>query len=155
MPQRQHLHRLSKVWIKHPVYFVTVCAAERQKLLDRPKVTEILLSAWRSAPKIHGWVIGRYVVMPDHVHFFAVPQPEAKSLSAFMRDWKKWTARQMIEQQMATAPVWQTEFFDHVLRSAKSYAEKWDYVQENPVRAGLVSSAEAWPFAGECEPLQI
>jgi len=150
MPARQHLHRLSKVWVEHPVYFLTVCTANRRKLLDQPPVAEILLSSWRSAPEYYGWAIGRYVVMPDHVHFFGAPQLEARSLSAFMRDWKKWTTRQMTEQGLATAPVWQPEFFDHVLRSPGSYVEKWAYVRENPVRAGLAAAAEAWPYAGEC-----
>jgi len=39
-------------------------------------------------------------------------------------------------------PVWQRGFFDHLLRSDESYAEKWNYVRENPVRAGLAQSAE-------------
>jgi hypothetical protein len=38
---------------------------------------------------------------------------------------------------------------DHLLRSDESYAEKWNYVRENPVRAGLAQSAEDWPYAGE------
>jgi len=46
------------------------------------------------------------------------------------------------------APLWQPEFFDHLVRSAESRAEKWAYVRENPVRAGLVIRAEDWPFAG-------
>ena len=36
-----------------------------------------------------------------------------------------------------------------MLRSARSYSEKWDYVRNNPVRAGLVVTPEAWPYAGE------
>jgi putative transposase len=153
MLQRDHLRRLPEVWTKHPVYFLTVCVAERRNVLADPLAVGILLSAWRSAPKIHGWIVGRYVVMPDHVHFFAAPTPEAKSLSDFMRDWKKWTARQISDQRFAAVPVWQTEFFDHVLRSAKSYEEKWNYVRQNPVRAGLARSAEEWPYAGECEEI--
>jgi hypothetical protein len=38
--------------------------------------------------------------------------------------------------------------FDHLLRSKESYAEKWDYVVQNPVRAGLTAAAEDWPYAG-------
>jgi len=37
-------------------------------------------------------------------------------------------------------PVWQEEFFDHVLRSNDSLAEKADYICQNPVRAGLVEA---------------
>jgi len=35
------------------------------------------------------------------------------------------------------------------LRSSESYVDKWNYVHENPVRAGLVETAEAWRYAGE------
>ena len=155
MAERQHLHRLPRVWIKPPVYFVTACTAGCHKLLHESEAAEILRSAWRAAPAIHGWMVGRYVIMPDHVPFFASPKPAAKSLSAFVRDWKKWTSRKLIEHELALAPVWQPEFFDHVLRSPKSYSEKWNYVRENPVRAGLVAESDQWPFQGECVPLRL
>lgn len=154
-PKRDHLHRLSKVWIKNPVYFITLCTDERRKLLTNPTSAGILISALRDSSSIHGWAVGRYVIMPDHVHFFASPQMEAKSLSAFIRDWKKWTTRKLHDAGIVSPSVWQTEFFDHVLRSSDSYEEKWNYVRENPVRAGLVASAEAWPYSGECAQLSF
>ena len=153
MPERDHLHRLRNIWVRNPVYFLTVCTAQRRKVLAGPSPAAILVESWYAAPKVHGWVVGRYVIMPDHVHFFALAQPEAKSLSAFMRDWKRWTAHQLAKVGQIEPPIWQLEFFDHLLRSPRSYAEKWDYVRENPVRAGLAASVEAWPYAGECVPL--
>ena len=59
--------------------------------------------------------------------------------------------KQCVEKQIVRGndPIWQRRFFDHVLRSDESYAEKWNYVRENPVRAGLVKSADDWPYAGE------
>jgi hypothetical protein len=54
----------------------------------------------------------------------------------------------------ATTPLWQREFFDHILRSDESYAQKWEYVRENPMRVGLVSDPDDWPFAGTIELLQ-
>ena len=44
---------------------------------------------------------------------------------------------------------WQPGFFDHLLRHNESYAEKWNYVWHNPVRAGLVARPEDWPYQGE------
>jgi len=44
---------------------------------------------------------------------------------------------------------WQPGFFDHILRSDESYTEKWNYVRDNPVRAGLVEIADDWPYQGE------
>jgi hypothetical protein len=35
------------------------------------------------------------------------------------------------------------------LRSEESYAQKWNYVRDNPVRAGLVEKTDDWPHAGE------
>jgi hypothetical protein len=48
-----------------------------------------------------------------------------------------------------TPPIWQRGFFDHVLRNDESYGDKWNYVRENPVRAGLVSNPDEWPYSGE------
>ena len=147
------MHRLRNIWVENPVYFLAACTAQRQKILTKPSVAAILMESWLAAPEVHGWVVGRYVIMPDHVHFFASTRPESKSLSAFMRDWKKWTAHGITAEGRIESPVWQREFFDHLLRSPHSYSEKWDYVRQNPVRAGLVGAVEAWPYAGECLPL--
>ena len=49
--------------------------------------------------------------------------------------------------------AWQKEFFDHLLRSDESHAQKWDYVRDNPVRARLVSDPDEWPYQGEIHVL--
>ena len=110
---------------------------------------EILLAEWKGLRERHGWAVGRYVIMPDHVHFFIMPLSDAaKPLSSVIGKWKEWSAKQILKLSGQAAPLWQPEFFDHLVRSAESRAEKWAYVRENPVRAGLVIRAESWPFAG-------
>ena len=52
-------------------------------------------------------------------------------------------------------PHWQEGFFDHLLRSSESYAEKWEYVRMNPVRAGLVPTPEEWAYQGEIVPIHF
>ena len=153
MPEREHLRRLSNVWVKQPLYFLTACTHERRPILTAPGVPELLIEAWRVSSEINGWGVGRYVVMSDHVHFFAKPLSQRKSLSGFIRDWKRWTGGEILRVSPLAAPIWQSEFFDHVLRSVQSYEEKWNYVRENPVRAGLAAKADDWPHAGECEVL--
>lgn len=54
-----------------------------------------------------------------------------------------------------TGPYWQKGFFDHGLRSAESCQEKWLYVQQNPVRAGLVQHADEWSYQGEIHQLTL
>lgn len=77
-----------------------------------------------------------------------MPGPAAKPLTTFMRQWKEWTAKQILSTAGRPAPLWQPRFFDHVLRSRDSCGEKWSYVAANPVRAGLAPAADAWPYAG-------
>ncbi|HWA11123.1 MAG TPA: transposase [Opitutaceae bacterium] len=143
-----HLQRLDRVWIRSPVYFLTTCTRQRQKLLATPATAEVLVTEWSSASERHGWHIGRYVIMPDHVHFFAAPGPGAKPLESFMAKWKEWTAKRILFSSGNTAPLWQTRFFDHLLRSNESLSAKWAYVRDNPVRAGLVAMAEEWRYQG-------
>ena len=118
------------------------------------------MEEWRAARCRHGWAVGRYVIMPDHVHFFCRAELDAKSLSDFVGNWKSWTSRAINalgrpRSAPAATTLWQREFFDHVVRSNESYAEKWNYVQENPVRAGLVKSADHWSYSGEIEILML
>lgn len=160
----KHLQRLDRVWIESPIYFVTVCTFKRRPILARDAVADVLVDELRHARARHCWAVGLYVIMPDHVHFFCAPERDAKTLSDFMREWKSWTSRRIraVLPRPATAAtktsadttLWQREFFDHVLRSEESYAEKWNYVRDNPVRAGLVTSSDHWPYLGRVEFLE-
>ena len=41
-----------------------------------------------------------------------------------------------------------------MIRHSESYAEKWEYVRQNPVRAGLVTNADDWRWQGEIVRLE-
>jgi len=165
--KRKHLPRLDRVLVRGaPVYFITVCVENRARLLADRAVAEVLTEAWRHSYEAHGWMIGRYLVMPDHVHFFASPGLDtARDLSVFMGCWKRATTIRIRKLQAAghrrmPRPTerpfaWQKEFFDHLLRSDESYAQKWDYVRQNPVRCHLVSDSEGWPHQGEIHALHL
>ena len=156
----KHLRRLDRIWPDSPIYFNTMCTKNRRSVLARDEASEILIREWDAAHWRYGWAEGRYVIMPDHVHFFCRPEPGTRKLSEFIGAWKSWTSR-MINALggprsaiAATArALWQREFF--VLRSNESYSEKWNYVFDNPVHAGLVSKAQEWKYAGEIETLML
>jgi putative transposase len=151
----KHLRRLGRVWIDWPIYFITTCTFKRRPVLTRGGVANILIDEWRDAHKRHGWAIGRYVIMPDHVHFFCSAESNAKSLPAFMQAWKQWTSKRIAREVKLSGQIWQEEFFDHILRSSESYGRKWDYVRENPVRTKLVANSEQWSWQGEIEALRF
>ena len=150
----KHLPRLHRIFLEAPIFFVTTCVAHRRPLLAQADVVAILIEEWRTAIKRHAWAVGRYVIMPDHVHFFCRPQPQAKPLSAFMESWKSWSARSILRTLGRPSPLWQPEFFDHLVRSETSYLEKWDYVRHNPIRAGLASDLAEWPWQGFIQDLE-
>jgi putative transposase len=72
-----------------------------------------------------------------------------------MQAWKQWTSKRIVRELKFSGQVWQEEFFDHVLLSSESYSQKWDYVKENPVRAGLIKGSDEWPWQGEVESLML
>src|SRR5205823_1911443 len=94
----------------------------------------------------------------DHARscaFLCRAELDAKKLPVFMRAWKRWTSKRMARELNFSGTIWQEQFFDHVLRSGESYSQKWEYVRQNPVRAGLVASADEWPWQGELESLML
>lgn len=133
------------------MYLVTVCSHQRLPRLADGMVAALLIDEWHAARDRHGWLIGRYVIMPDHVHFFAAADASPTPLSRFVARWKEWTAKRAHTELRLSPPLWQARFQDHLLRSDESSSLKWDYVRNNPVRAGLVTRAEDWPFQGRID----
>src|SRR5271154_2895798 len=124
---RKHLKRLDTISIAVPIYFITICVADRRPLLANSDSFAVLRSEWASARSRYGWAVGRFVVMPDHVHFFCVcdETEKSKSLSGFVGGFKQWTSKAILPLLGLRAPLWQREFFDHLLRNDESYAAKW------------------------------
>ena len=94
----KHLRRLERVWVDWPIYFITTCTFERRAILGSSDIAAILVQEWRNAHDRHGWAIGRYVIMPDHVHFFCRAELDAKPLRIFMQKWKQWTSKRVARE---------------------------------------------------------
>ena len=140
---------------RFPLLFITACTHDRRPLLATPAAVTLLRDIWYESLAIDDWAVGRYVIMPDHIHLFARPGPSAKPLAKWIQGWKSISARQLTASRLLSSPVWQRDYFDHFVRSVDSYSEKWDYVRANPVRAGLVSHVDDWPHQGEIHPLRF
>lgn len=151
--RKPRLRRLDWLYTDSPLYFVTACTYSRRHLLGNEHAHCVFRSFCEKAAAKSVWV-GRYVLMPDHIHLFVAIASTGPSLS----DWIKALRRTMssaLRNPGANGAFWQNGFFDHVLRSEESYGNKWEYVRLNPVRAGLVSRAEDWPYQGEINPLAL
>ena len=124
------------------IVFLTVCTKDRKRWLADPAVHEVLRSVWAEAS---GWHVGRYVIMPDHIHLFAGPGDVDVSFDDWVQYWKREFTRRHHRPECG----WQTDHWDRRLRRAESYLAKWHYVCLNPVRHGLVGNPDDWPYQGE------
>jgi len=132
--------------------FVTICTKGRQPLLACEALHALLSEVWRDFSR---WRVGRYVILPDHLHFFCAEAPENETpLESWIRFWKSTVSRKWNQSTGMKADLWERHFWDRQLRSGESYSEKWDYVRNNPVRHGYAKQPEDWPYQGEIHDLQ-
>jgi putative transposase len=128
------------------IVFLTVCTKGRIPWLATVENHDALRRTWERS---EAWIVGRYVLLPDHLHLFAAPGRLEIELDKWVRYWKlRFSAARQVPAQQ-----WQTDHWDKRLRSDESYDSKWEYVRNNPVRAGLVKTAYEWPYQGEIHRL--
>jgi REP-associated tyrosine transposase len=146
--------RLDLIYVNLPLYFVTFTTRDRRAIPSLDDAQLALQRYGRCGIDKFNVALGRYVIMPDHVHLF-VRGGRNFILSSWIGGLKRAISVAVLKEPQATRlppqerRLWQPGFFDHVLRSDESYAEKWNYVRDNPVRAGLVKAADDWLYQGE------
>src|SRR5438105_3777715 len=131
-----------------PLYFVTFNTHRRAPLLANGPVHEAFISFAKEGES-RGVSVGRYVLMPDHIHLFV-----RMEIDRALSQWVRLLKRKLSAAIGCAPPHWQEGFFDHLIRHSESYAQKWEYIRQNPVRAGLVSNSDQWPWQGEIVRLE-
>lgn len=149
--RKERLRRLDRIFATSPIYFVTACTFDRRSILAKHEIHEAF-SAFARVGEKHGAYVGAYVLMPDHLHLFVALEQD-RGLSNWMKSLKNALSKSLRSTGIPS-PHWQKGFFDHLLRSDESYSQKWEYVRDNPVRAGLVKIWEEWAYGGELWPLE-
>ena len=84
--------------------------------------------------------------MPDHVHLLITPmagRPLARILQA-LKGFSAWEINSRLKRR---GSIWQAESFDHLIRNDADWLDKFDYIHNNPVKAGLVPAPENYPFS--------
>ena len=111
-------------------------------------VQDSLAEIWRA--EATAWLVGYYLVMPDHMHFFCAPHDLHFGIDQWVEYWKSRFSRRHLGQSWP----WQRKSFHHRLRNRIAYEEKLIYVQENPLRKQLVARPEEWPYQGRIHDLR-
>jgi len=140
MGEPPRLPAIYLAWDKSVIYFVTICVKERKQVLANAKTFDAI---GRTIARLQKWQILAGVIMPDHIHWIVAPVEDRDlSIGDFATGFKRLLRKKLGAQSWE----WQRGCFDRLLRSDENLGSKWIYVQDNPVRAGLVRRAEDWPY---------
>jgi len=85
-----------------------------------------------------------WAVMPNHVHAVIRPFRDC-SLPSIIHGWKSFSSHMIGRRTGNGGRVWQSEYFDHLIRGPEELHQSIEYVVSNPIVAGLVN----WRWAGK------
>jgi REP element-mobilizing transposase RayT len=117
--------------------------------LRQPAVADMIVEAIEFNSDILGhYLLHAFVVMPNHVHMLATPTLALPKLTKSLKGITAKRANVMLS--LTGTPFWQQESYDHLVRHQREFERIRQYIEMNPVRAGLVTEATEyrWSSAG-------
>ena len=138
--------RLWRQDVPHETYFVRWCTAGGEPILAQDAAAAEVFSALRYAEE-QAWVlvIG-YVIMPDHVHIL-MKLEGLKPLCDVIRSLKGYTGRRIGELLGRRGPVWQDQYYEHLVRNPAERDGYLNYMAMNPVARGLAARPGEYKWA--------
>jgi putative transposase len=92
---------------------------------------------------LHAWVI-----MSNHVHVLVSPNVPQRRFSQSIKGYTAREANRLLNR--TGEPFWQAECYDHWVRDSQEMDRIRKYIEQNPVRAGLVSTPELYRWSSAC-----
>lgn len=90
--------------------------------------------------QLHAWV-----VMPNHLHVLFSTR-DGWSLSSLMHSWKSFSSKQANRILGRRGKFWQEEYYDRYIRDQQHFQRTVEYIEYNPVTAGLCENKLQWRF---------
>jgi putative transposase len=114
--------------------------------LRQPALADMIVEAIHyNANKLGHYVWHAFAVMPNHVHLLVTP---GVALPKLTKSLKGITAKRANARLALTGrPFWQEESYDHMVRDEPEFERIRNYLEENPVRAGLVQDASQYRWS--------
>jgi putative transposase len=128
------------------IYFVTMCCEERKPVFEDISVGQRVLEDLAKAAAANAFLLRAFCLMPDHVHVLAEGLQDASDLLKFVNAFKQFTGFKYKRER--GTQLWQTRFYDHILRSAENVKTVAFYIWCNPVRKGICESPHEYALSG-------
>ena len=130
-------------------------------ILDRASSGPLWLGDKRIADLVQDALVNRYaglyflwayVVMANHIHVLLRPKSHETSIATITKNLKGYSSREANRLLKRTGQrFWQDESFDHWSRNPSEFARIVKYIENNPVKAGLVREPEQWEWSSAAE----
>jgi REP element-mobilizing transposase RayT len=114
--------------------------------LRQPPVADMIMEAIRyNASMLSHYLLHAFVVMPNHVHLLATPTVPLPKVTRSLKGIAAKRANALLA--LTGNPFWQEESYDHLVRHEREFATIRNYIEWNPVRAGLVREASEYRWS--------
>ena len=163
LPQRKKLRLPEYDYSQNGAYFITICTQGKKKIFGNcvvgrdlcvPPQEPAAQIAWHRMREINGKFphchVDIFVVMPNHVHALLRIQNcvqtaghTGPALQEIVQWYKTMTTNAYIQAvKRGTLPrfekrIWQTGYYEHVVRNHQDYQQIWQYIENNPIRWNL------------------
>lgn len=84
-----------------------------------------------------------WTIMPNHVHVL-LETMEGHGVGAIVSSWKRFSARMANRVLGRSGPFWQDDYWDTYIRNDRHFESTIAYIENNPVKAGLVAEPAQW-----------
>jgi putative transposase len=128
------------------LYFVTICCSNRQPIFGDVNLVTNCVEMLRACATLTQFAIHAYCFMPDHVHLLMDGQASGSRLVNFVSRFKQLTAFDF--RRKSNRSLWQSKYYDHILRSDVAMEDVAWYIWMNPVRKGLSRDPWDYPYSG-------
>ena len=126
----------------------------KQKVFHKDQDYVAFLKAVTEVKYKYPIAILAYCLMPNHFHFVLVPH-QADYLSKFMQLLMTKHVRRYHQHYETSGHIWQGRYKSFIIQEDEHLITILRYVESNPVRAGLVSTAKDWKWSNHRERLSI
>ena len=148
------LHRHQRIAVAGSLHFVTTVTQFRGLwFIEHEICTQILTMLERCRAEHHLDCLG-YVLMPDHLHVLFYQREDGSAVCDCMEQFKKWSARRLCPPQYTKRPLWRRRYDDVPLPGVDAAVRRLYYMHYNPVKRGLTSEPEQYPWSSAGELLK-
>jgi putative transposase len=127
-------------------YFLTICCHQRERCFEDDASAVWLVSQVVQLFPSKRFAVIAYCVMPDHIHLLLEGATDGADLRVAMHDWKQQTGFEW--KRRTKQRLWQSGYFEYVLRDEDSVSSIVRYIVSNPVRAGIAEDIGQYPHTG-------